>query len=277
MVSDRIQLNLRLDKFPDLYEEIKNKAKEENSSINDFAINLLRQGLGGEASKSPMADALERISALEQRLQEVERSLRAAAVPSALKLKDAPVVTPAQGLSQRTLCDLFGIDASDAARQARGVGVTTQQWMEAQTGWHYNPDNHRYYSESPSFQKAGLTKTALCKRFGFDARNLARKAGTMGLTTEEWLEQRTGWKFNENDRHYYLIDSVELNKEPGLTQEELCKRFGLNPGYVSHSAKRKGMACTQELVEQETGWKFNQLDRLYYPTDTISPSPETVM
>jgi hypothetical protein len=36
-------------------------------------------------------------------------------------------------------------------------------------------------------------------------------------------------------------------------------------------AKSQGMASNQEWVEQQTGWKFNQLDRKYYPTDTVSP------
>jgi hypothetical protein len=116
-----------------------------------------------------------------------------------------------------------------------------------------------------------LTKWALCKRFNFDATNLARKAGVAGKTSEEWLEEMTGWKFNQDDRRYYLIDSVELSKEPGLTQEELCQRFGLNSEKVARSARNRGMASTQEWVEQQTGWKFNQLDRKYYPTDTISP------
>lgn len=288
MTSERIQLNLRLDKFPALYEELKIRAKEESSSLNDFVINLLRQGLGREASKSPLAEALERICALEQRLQDidriyaleqrledVERQLRVAHAFSILKPKGGSTstltTTPVQGLTQRTLCDLFAIDASDVARRARAARITIPEWVESQTGWYYNPDNHKYYSEPPDSHTAGLTKTALCKRFGFDARNLARKAATMGLTTEEWLEQRTGWKFNENDRRYYLIDSVELNKEPGLTQEELCHRFGLKPDQVARMAKSQGMASNQEWVEQQTGWKFNQLDRKYYPTDTVSP------
>jgi hypothetical protein len=81
-MSDRVQLNLRLDKYPTLYEEIKTRAKQENLSINDFTLNVLRQGLGWGVEKTPSAEALERVSKLEnhlieinQRLQEVERRM----------------------------------------------------------------------------------------------------------------------------------------------------------------------------------------------------------
>jgi hypothetical protein len=81
-MSDRIQLNLRLDKYPSLYEEIKTRAKQEGLSINDFTVNMLRQGLGWDVEKTPSAEALERVSKVENylfeitsRLQEVEARL----------------------------------------------------------------------------------------------------------------------------------------------------------------------------------------------------------
>jgi hypothetical protein len=75
MSSDRIQLNLRLDKYPEMYQAIQARAKKEGSSINEFAINLLREGLGLDVEKTPVAEALERISILEQRLEELEGNL----------------------------------------------------------------------------------------------------------------------------------------------------------------------------------------------------------
>ncbi len=74
-MSDRVQLNLRLDKHPTMYELIKRKAKEEGSSINDWAINVLSRELGLEVDQTPVAQALERISSLEKRMEELESSL----------------------------------------------------------------------------------------------------------------------------------------------------------------------------------------------------------
>ncbi len=71
-MSERIQLNLRLDKYPEMYKIIQARAKKEGSSLNDFAINLLREGLGLDVEKTPIAEALDRISALEQRLVETK-------------------------------------------------------------------------------------------------------------------------------------------------------------------------------------------------------------
>ena len=74
-MSDRVQLNLRLDKHPKIYELIKQRAKKEGSSINDYAINVLGRELGLEIDQTPVAQALERISSLEQRMEKLESSL----------------------------------------------------------------------------------------------------------------------------------------------------------------------------------------------------------
>jgi hypothetical protein len=73
-MSERIQLNLRLDKCPELYEIIKTEAKKQGSSINDFAINLLRQGVGLEIEKRPISEIWKRVVRLEQRVEEIEKS-----------------------------------------------------------------------------------------------------------------------------------------------------------------------------------------------------------
>jgi hypothetical protein len=85
MSSDRIQLNIRLDKNPDLYEAIKAQAQLEGISINDFAINALKASLGWE-TKLPSATSeqlklelekllADRLAPLHQRLIEVEKQL----------------------------------------------------------------------------------------------------------------------------------------------------------------------------------------------------------
>ena len=74
-MSDRIQLNLRLDKYPEMLPIIQSKAKEEGSSMNEFCVNLLRQGLRLDVDRTPVAEALDRISALERRFEEMESNL----------------------------------------------------------------------------------------------------------------------------------------------------------------------------------------------------------
>ena len=74
-MSDRIQLNLRLDKYPEMYQIIQTRAKREGSTMNEFAINLLREGLGLDVEKTPAAEALDRISVLEQRFEKLESNL----------------------------------------------------------------------------------------------------------------------------------------------------------------------------------------------------------
>jgi len=74
-MSDRIQLNLRLDKYPEMLQIIQSKAKEEGSSMNEFCVNLLRQGLGLDVDKTPVAEALARIAELERRFEEMESNL----------------------------------------------------------------------------------------------------------------------------------------------------------------------------------------------------------
>lgn len=73
-MSQRIQLNLRLDRYPEMYEIIQDRAKLEGRSINDFAVNLLRQGLGLDVERTPVGEALARIESIEKRLAKLEAS-----------------------------------------------------------------------------------------------------------------------------------------------------------------------------------------------------------
>ena len=45
------------------------------------------------------------------------------------------VKTTANGLNQTQLCRKFSIDAKNVKRKARNHGMTTQQYLESETGW----------------------------------------------------------------------------------------------------------------------------------------------
>jgi len=77
--KERIQLNLRLDGHRELYDAVKARAAETNTSVNQFGINALRASLGWEPIESasglrpdqptPKTEVLEeRLAALEERL-----------------------------------------------------------------------------------------------------------------------------------------------------------------------------------------------------------------
>jgi len=67
-IGDRLQLNLRLDKHKDLYEAIRQAAKEQGTSINDFVVNTLQAALGWE--KKGNISSPEALKKLEVQLEE---------------------------------------------------------------------------------------------------------------------------------------------------------------------------------------------------------------
>ncbi len=83
-MSDRIQFNVRLDKYPDLYEAIKGRAEQQGVTLNEFAIRAFQQALGwdiGNSSSEPVRrselDELlaELLAPMQQRLEELEHRL----------------------------------------------------------------------------------------------------------------------------------------------------------------------------------------------------------
>lgn len=66
-MSERLQLNLRFDKYKDLYEAIKAEAKQQNISVNQFVVDALKRTLGQETESFGSLDALKE---LEKRLEE---------------------------------------------------------------------------------------------------------------------------------------------------------------------------------------------------------------
>ena len=81
-MSDRIQFNVRLDKYPELYEAIKGSAEEQGLTLNEFAVRAFQEALGWEVEHhSPVLRAeLEQMLAgilapMQQRLEELEQRL----------------------------------------------------------------------------------------------------------------------------------------------------------------------------------------------------------
>lgn len=66
-MTERLQLNLRFDKYRELYESIKVEAKEQNISVNQFVVDALKRTLGQETESVGSPEALKE---LERRLEE---------------------------------------------------------------------------------------------------------------------------------------------------------------------------------------------------------------
>lgn len=82
MADQRIQFNVRLDKYPALHEALKAKAQEEGLTFNDFAIRAFQQALGWEVEDNPpvrrseLEEMLaEMLAPMQRRLEEVEQRL----------------------------------------------------------------------------------------------------------------------------------------------------------------------------------------------------------
>lgn len=68
-IGDRLQLNLRFDKYKDLYESIKAEAKQQNISVNQFVVDALKKTLGQETESIGSPEALKKLEVqLEERL-----------------------------------------------------------------------------------------------------------------------------------------------------------------------------------------------------------------
>ncbi len=85
-MNDRIQFNVRLDKYPDLYQAIKARAEAQGLTLNEFAIRAFQEALGweveasGQTSIEQLKVELEEVLAgmlapMQQRLEELEQRL----------------------------------------------------------------------------------------------------------------------------------------------------------------------------------------------------------
>lgn len=59
--KERIQLNLRLDGYGDLYQAVKDAAARQNTSVNAFVIEALKTAVEWKDAESPSAPSLEAI------------------------------------------------------------------------------------------------------------------------------------------------------------------------------------------------------------------------
>ena len=66
-MTERLQLNLRFDKYRDLYAATKAEAKQQNISVNQFVVDTLKRTLGQETESISSLNAL---AELEKRLEE---------------------------------------------------------------------------------------------------------------------------------------------------------------------------------------------------------------
>ncbi|WP_193200920.1 hypothetical protein [Nostoc sp. MG11] len=51
--KERLQLNLRLDGYRELYEAVKAEAARQNTSVNSFVINALKSSVGWQQEEPP--------------------------------------------------------------------------------------------------------------------------------------------------------------------------------------------------------------------------------
>ena len=60
-----------------------------------------------------------------------------------------------------------------------------------------------FSTDSSIERRESLSQNELCDRFGIESKNVAARAKTYSQTTQQYLEERTGWQFNERERKYY--------------------------------------------------------------------------
>lgn len=70
----RLQINIRLDKDPDLYQEIKEKAELLNTSITDFTLDALRAAVGWQIPANASA-MLGKINANDSEIKKLKKEI----------------------------------------------------------------------------------------------------------------------------------------------------------------------------------------------------------
>jgi hypothetical protein len=59
----------------------------------------------------------------------------------------------------------------------------------------------------------------------------------------------------------------DIKKPMGINQTDLCIQHGISSSNVARKAKESGKT-SQQLLEEYTGFKYNFIDRKYYPPDS---------
>ncbi len=74
-MTERLQLNLRMDGQRELYEAVKAEAQRQGVSINQFVLGALRAAVGQPQAVGTSPALEERLAVLENRLAQVETEL----------------------------------------------------------------------------------------------------------------------------------------------------------------------------------------------------------
>lgn len=74
-MSKRIQLNVRMDNEQELYEELKIKAEQLNTTVSDLTIAALKHSLGWQISADAIA-MLKKINALEFQMKKLQNEVQ---------------------------------------------------------------------------------------------------------------------------------------------------------------------------------------------------------
>jgi alkylated DNA repair dioxygenase AlkB len=145
-------------------------------------------------------------------------------------------------------------------------------------------------------QRGGIPQSELCIRFNEPIGSVSSKAKSRGMTAQEYLHQKTGWHFNPESELWlppddsdtspehsassnsvslptlYEQDRIAARQRGGLTQQELCSRFGENSCSLGARAKPRGITI-KEYLHRRSGWNFEPESKLWFPPDESEEDP----
>lgn len=62
----------------------------------------------------------------------------------------------------------------------------------------------------PLYDLEVVNHNAFGDRFGIESKNVAARAKARKQTSQQYLEERTGWRFFESDRRYYPPENIPV-------------------------------------------------------------------
>jgi hypothetical protein len=156
--------------------------------------------------------------------------------------------------------------------------------------------NQRKENKIAAQQKGGITQSELCIRFSESISSVSLHAKSRGMTIKEYLHQKTGWHFEPESNLWlppddsdgcpehsassksvslptlYQQDRIAARQRGGLTQQELCSRFGEDSCSLGARAKPREITI-KEYLHRRTGWNFEPESKLWFPPDESEESP----